>query len=302
MRSLTPASLRMLLLPGALACAPAAEGELLLAPDPDAAAALGERGPLGAALWELRGLTRAQEQLRFDLVAPATASGALSPGPHPAVLLLQGGLVETEGYHWLGAHLASRGAAVLLPHHPLDLALTEPGQGRAALDHLEAWSTDGSPLDGAVRPGAPAAALGHSLGGVAAAQLWASDDQITGLVLLASFPAAGTPVEAAGRPALSILGTDDAIADPSGIRQGAARLPAGSRLAAVDGLNHYGWVRPLSEADAAKEPAPSRPPAEARADALRPLDAWLDAALKGDPDAAAAVEAGDFAGVTWSAP
>jgi dienelactone hydrolase len=285
------------------ACGPAETGTLLLDPDPEATGALGERGPAGAALWDLRGLTRAQEGLRFDVVAPATAAGAVDPaGPYPAVLLLQGGLVEVASYRWLAAHLATRGYLVVSPVHPLDLALGEPGQGRAALDHVEAWAAGDGGLSGAVEPGAPAAAVGHSLGGVVAAQLWAGDPQITELVLLASFPAGGTPVEDQPGPALSVLGADDAVADPAGLRDGAARLPAGSRLAVVDGLNHYGWVKPLSEADAAKEPAPSRPPAEARADALRPLDAWLDARLLGDTAAAAALEAGAFEGVSWEAP
>ena len=285
------------------ACGPADTGTLLLDPDSDATGAWGERGPAGAALWDLRGLTRAQEAVRFEVVAPADRAGAVAPGgPYPAVLLMQGGLVEVASYRWLAAHLATRGYLVVSPVHPLDLALVEPGQGRAALDHVEAWSEGDGGLSGAVAPGAPVAAMGHSLGGVVAAQLWAGDPQFSDLVLLASFPAGGTPVEGQPGPALSILGADDAVADPAGVRDGAARLPAGSRLAVVDGLNHYGWVKPLSDADAAKEPAPSRAPEAARADALGPLDAWLDHRLLGDPAAASALEAGDFDGVTWEAP
>jgi len=285
------------------ACAPRGPGELLLAPDPDAAGEVGDRGPFGAALWRARGLARAQEALPIDVIAPASGDGALDPAeaPYPALVLLQGGLVEVDGYHWLGAQLASRGYVVLAPHHPLQLALLEAGDAAAALRQAEAWSEGGGALAGALRPGAPAGVLGHSLGGVAAAAAWADRPQLAALVLLASFPAGDGPVAGAGgRPALSLRGLADEIADPAQVRAGLDRLPPGSALAEVEGLNHYGWVTPLSEEDRAREPEPPRPPSEARADARRPLDAYLDATLRGDDGAEALLDAGEFPGVTWS--
>jgi dienelactone hydrolase len=286
------------------ACAPAGPGTLLLAPDPARAEPrFGADGPYGAALWTDVALARGQERVALRIVAPATEDGALAPdGPFPALVLNHGARVSPERYDWLAAHLASRGFVVVAPAYGLELPLPEAGNAQAALDHLEARADGAGALAAAVDAGAPAGLLGHSLGGVAAAAVHAADRQFRALVLLASYPAGGAAVEERDAAVLSLCGDEDAFVDRAAVREGLGRYGAGSALGWVEGLNHYGWADDVTDAEAEKEPPPSRAPVDARLDAQAPLDAYLDLALRGDIAADAALRAGAFPGVDWSRP
>lgn len=260
---------------------------ILLAPDPSADGQDGARGPYGAAVQEERVAARVSGAVRVDVVYPSDAEGepATEAAPTPVLVMEQGGLVRTDRYWWLAAHLASRGYVTVLPSHFANLALFEVGNGIAALDAL--------PMEaGAIAVG------GHSLGGVVAVKEWLQDDTFTALVLMGSFPAQGDDVQArAGSPVLSMVGTDDGSAAPADVLAGLERFAEPSWYAEVEGLNHYGWTDDATAGELEKDGTAARPVNEARQDALRLLDTWLDATLRGDPAATAAIEAGDFPGV-----
>ena len=278
--------------------APAGPGELLSAP--------GEAGPYGAAWVSAEVPARVSEALPVEVTFPADADGwpDTEALPGPAVVLVQGGLVEVARYRWLAGTLAAQGYVVVAPNHPGDLAFFAAENGAAALAGVEAGR---GVLDGLLDPGAPAVVGGHSLGGVVAAILWADDaERFAGLFTLASYPADSTDVESRtdGAPYLALTGALDALAGLEQVEAGWARFPGPRWLGVVDGMGHYGWTDDDSPEDLEKGgdlKDGARTDAEARADALPPLLLFLEASLSDSPEAAqAALDEGDFSGVTWS--
>lgn len=277
------------------ACSPpSGPGEILLLP--------GEDGPYGAAWVQTRAQARVSETVSVEVTFPADADGQPDPAalPAPAVVLVQGGLVEAERYRWLAAHTAAQGYVVIAPDHPNDLAFFAAQNGRAALEAVE---RGGGVLDGLVTPGGPAATMGHSLGGVVASILWAQDDRFDGLITLASYPADGTDVESRDTPHLALTGALDASALVEQVEAGWERFAGPRWLGVVEGMGHYGWTDGDSPEDLAgggdlDEGAIDD--AEARAAAMPPLDAYLELVLRGDASAADTLDAGAFEGVSWS--
>jgi len=163
-------------------------------------------------------------------------------GGRPGVVLLQGGLVSRDRYRWLGEHLASRGFLVIAPSHALDLAFFEQGNGLDVLGALRtAARRPGDSLSGGLADG-PAAVVGHSLGGVVGAGLWAgAPDRFSHLVLLASYPqGSSVPSRSTGR-ALSIVGSADARVSEAQAGQGVRALEtsgAPATFAVIEGMNH----------------------------------------------------------------
>lgn len=79
---------------------------------------------------------------------------------------------------------------------------------------------------------------GHSLGGVRACQLAASDDsvEVTGLVLLGSYCA--NDVSGSGLSVLSVSGTNDGLTTPEDVESNAGLLPDDAAFVVLDGGNH----------------------------------------------------------------
>ncbi|MCK6505976.1 alpha/beta hydrolase [Myxococcota bacterium] len=281
-----------------LACAPQGPGTLLLAPDPDRSGLAGAQGPHGAAWVRASTAARVEERLRLEVVFPADAQGWLAEeGPFPAVALVQGGLVDVEQYRWLSAWLASRGYLVVAALHDHRLALLAADDSAIALSAVERWSAREGLLSGAADPDAPAAILGHSLGGATAAVEWVQDERFLAMGLLASFPADFTPVEEVDRPALSLYGSTDEVVDPSLVVDGFARLAGPALLGEVQGLNHHGWFDDPRARDVERDGPLEGDLDTLRGQAMAVVDTFLDAWLREDPQALLAFEQGDFEGV-----
>lgn len=262
----------------------------LLEPDPDATREAGERGPLGADLYELEAQARVTERLHYAFVTPTGGEA-----PYPLVTFVHGGLVKDGRYHWLASHLASRGFAVVLAEHDADLAITQSGNSDLAVEDL--LSRD---LGERVDRSRGWTAMGHSLGGVIAAGLWTRDDRYQALGLLASYPAGFTPVEQRTQGwVLSLWGADDG-GDEGAARDGVDRFDVRADFGRIDGMNHYAWTDDATEAELAGDGVASRPDADTRLDALRVLDTWLDAAILEDATALQAMDAGTFTNVEWN--
>lgn len=252
------------------ACAP--EPVVLIAPDDAADGREGRDGPFGAVLETRAVQARVTERLLVDVVRPAAGDG-----PWPGIVFVHGGLVPPERYHWLGAHFATRGYAVAYPHHDLELAITEVDNGVLALEALRD--------DPGLFTDRPVAAIGHSLGGVVSAWMWARhDDEVGALGLLAAYPAGDGPIDdRPGSPVLAIAGTTDRSAPVDEVRAGFDRFREPRLYAAIDGLNHYGWTDDATAAERDGDGPAGRPLPELRTDAQHVLDAWLDHALRDEP-------------------
>ncbi len=266
-----------------LACAPVGTPELLLEPDPDRADLLpGERGPYGAALVEARAQARVSDAIALDILYPADDAGSPAVTDAPVVVFIHGGFVDPTRYHWLAAYLATRGWVSVLPEADLHLAITEPGNGDLALNRLQELSRRSDALRDLA--GEPVLAMGHSLGGVMASAQWARDEDVDGLVLLASFPADFTNVEEGDGPVLALTGTTD-VFDWENLEAQLDRVPGPVTDARIDGMNHYAWTDEASDADLAGDGPQTRPVATTREDALRVLDTWNEVRWFGGDEA-----------------
>ena len=276
-----------------VACMAPPTFELILAPDETRDGAVGGDGPWGAVATERWYQARVTDGVRALIVLPSDDSGLPAEVGAPTVVFVQGGLVGVDRYRWLYMHLASRGYAVVAPHHTFNLAIL--GIGNA----VDAFAGARSDPDLGQWIGDSAAVGGHSLGGVVAVKNWLVDDTFSAVMLLASYPAAGDdPTERAGAPVLSIAGTTDRKAPQAEVEAGFERFADPRYLAMVDDLNHYGWTDGASEKELSSDGETVALEAD-RIAALDVIDTFLDASLLHDPAASDRLEQ-PFDGVTVS--
>lgn len=262
---------------------------LLLAPDATASGQGGGRGPWGAAQDERGYVSGATETVVTDVIWPAREDGSAQdlPGGWPTVVFVHGGDVAADRYFWLGAHLASRGYLVAMPHHPLDLAITATGNAIAALHGV--MDDEADHVSGATAIG------GHSLGGVIASWDWANDPAFGGLFLLASYPTEDTDVASrGGSPVLSIVGEEDGYAAPADCAAGAALFSDPVYYAEIPGMIHFSWVDDNEPDELAADGDPSRGTESVRTDGMLLIDSWLDGWLEDDADALATLNADPY--------
>lgn len=266
-------------------CTP--EPVVLQAPDPVRTGMEGEDGPFGAGRLTVHAQARVLERLSYAVYFPADDSG--DPHPDltavPVVAWVQGGLVPAAQYEWLPQHWATRGFVTVVPDHEFDLAITQPSNAPLALDHLlreqpfGELTTDRSPLG----------LGGHSLGGVVAAIDWASNPDIAWLLMAASFPAAGTPVEDRAGPVLGLVGDQDGLLTPDEMRDETLRF-RDLTFGVQTGMNHFGWTGDGSGGEGTEDGPLLGDLPTLHAQIHTFVDASMDAHLLGDTDAAARLE------------
>ncbi len=293
-----------------VACASCDDGEpqgagvVVALPSPAATGADGESGPHGVSRVTVHANVRVDEAMDIEVTYPSVAGGSLDPrgAPYPAVVFVQGGLVGAERYRWIANHIASRGYVVMMPSHIANLAFFETDNAILALRAVQHAAAGTGTLARAVSRDAThprAAVIGHSLGGVVAVRQWISHG-FDGVALLAAFPAEGDPVTSrAGSPVLSLVGENDTRKSPAAAYvDGFERFASPRLFARIDGMNHYAWTDDASDGDLAGDGPETRPVEAVRRDAMRVLDLWLDANLSNNADAATALAASGFPGVT----
>lgn len=193
-----------------------------------AAAFLLALGVVGVAHYFLRTLKAealAQEALGQAGLEVREASYGLELIPKAPKALLAfypGARVEPLAYAPVLAPVAQAGYLVVLLKVPSGIALL--GKERA----LEAHKA---------YPHLPLVVGGHSLGGVAAAELAAREK--LPLILFASYPEEDLSGEAL--PTLALYGTEDGLLPPKQARGKAQRLPKNARVVFIEGLNHGGF-------------------------------------------------------------
>jgi dienelactone hydrolase len=271
----------------------ARDGRVVRDADPAAPAldderSLGRDGPFGVRLVPRAVRVRVDERIDVDVLVPLEADGAVARA-RPVAVLVHGGLVAPARYEWLAIHLASRGFVVLVPSHALDLAFFEQENALEALRALRRSArTPGDALHGAMDD-APAAILGHSLGGVVASSLWDEHpDDLDELVLFASYPAGSTLRPRTRGRALSILGGADARVSRAQASDGLRALATSGRpavLAVIDGMSHLQIADDVSPSEASSAGVPTIDEATARAHLRWLVDAMLWPRTGGTPDA-----------------
>jgi pimeloyl-ACP methyl ester carboxylesterase len=178
---------------------------------------------VGVGLYFLRPLPAeplALEALRGGVKRPY--GHLLAPeAPKALLAFYPGARVDPRAYAPLLAPLTHQGYAVALLEVPLGVALLAKERG------LEAGRDLGLPL----------VLGGHSLGGVAAAEVAAREG--LPLILFASYPEEDLSEKTL--PTLALYGTEDGLLPPEEARKKAEKLPRGARVVFVEGLNHAGF-------------------------------------------------------------
>lgn len=152
-------------------------------------------------------------------IRPATSEGTV------LLVLYPGGLVRPQAYEWLGRALAENGVHTVIPEFFADLAVTGKDRADALIAHYAA--------------GRPVVLAGHSLGGAMAADYAARHaDQLSGLILLAAYPASGVELTTTRFASLSLLAEHDQVANAGAVRAGMAQLSPSSRLEEIKGAVH----------------------------------------------------------------
>lgn len=163
------------------------------------------------------------------VVRPTTAlpDETRATGDGVGVVLYPGGRVTPDAYLSSAARVVGEtGATVVVPGMTANLAVLSQGKASAVLDGedgVETWVV-----------------AGHSLGGAMACRYAnATPERVDGLVLVGAYcDRAVTDV-----PALSIVGTRDAVLDRDRFRETRGNLPENATVVRIDGMNHSqaGW-------------------------------------------------------------
>jgi hypothetical protein len=156
--------------------------------------------------------------------APGRGDRRHRPHPYP------GGRVDPRAYAPLARAIAQHGFTVVIVRMPLSLAFLDTGAAarvRTETPSITTWAIGG-----------------HSLGGVAASSYVAGHPaQMSGLVLLSSYPAEGTDLSAAQGPrgplqAISIRGSEDGLTTAVKVEASKPRLPPTTVYLVIPGGNH----------------------------------------------------------------
>jgi len=269
-------SIILLVLSGALACAPAS---------PDHGAPNGD----GTALATFDAHSDGAEPFSVDVLFPAQSNGAAQPGPFPGAVLLADDGVDPSSYRWLGQALAEQGFVVALPGLSLGKASVDPERANVSRDLL--LSNRGL-LKGLVTD--RVALLAHGASGETALHQ-AVNGPFNALGLLATAPQSGDEAEKLGVPSLVVVGTSDCALSSADAHQGWSRLPSPSVFVQLAGATHAQFTDDESADLADCEPGTSLQ--LAHADIAAAVGDFLRFSLSNDATSLEALQ-GDTFGVT----
>lgn len=263
------------------ACAPDPPTQLV-APDNTRTGELGELGTWGAFLHERTFRVRVDESVDTDIIVPSINGDVPAEAPFPPVIFVQGGFVDASRYRWLGAHIASRGFTVIAPHLALP-SLLQQGDIFDAFQAVRAAAQNpDDPLANAIDLHAPAMVMGHSVGGVSAAKLWASQpEDTTHLVLICSTTDttddySTRPISSSNERVLSVIGSADIRVPEQDARDGLVTFKVPITFAAVEGMIHYHVVEDPTESELSTDGTPTIDAEQARKLTSFLVDAMLE--------------------------
>ncbi|MBS2030062.1 MAG: hypothetical protein JST54_19325 [Deltaproteobacteria bacterium] len=261
----------LLLLCGALACAPES---------PDRGTYLGD----GTALATFAAHGDGAEPFDVDVVFPSQANGAPQPGPFPGAVILPDDGVDRTSYRWLAQALAKQGFVVAMPEMSLGKASVDPDRANVSHDLLR---SDRGLLKGLITN--RVALLGHGAGGETALHQ-AVNGPFQALVLLANAPVSGDEAEKVGAVSLVVVGTSDCALSLADAQAGWSRLPSPSVFVQVVGATHTQFTDDDSADRADCEPGTSLQ--AAHQNIATAVAEFLRFALESDQAALGALEEG----------
>jgi pimeloyl-ACP methyl ester carboxylesterase len=148
--------------------------------------------------------------------------------PDTGLILYPGGRVDYRSYAPLAREIARQGYTVVIVPMPFNLAVFGAGRASdviAAHSEIQHWGIGG-----------------HSLGGAMAANyLYGHPEPVSGLALMAAYPAGNNSLADRELDVVSIYGTQDGVASVANGRAGETLLPSGTEWVAIEGGNHAGF-------------------------------------------------------------
>lgn len=139
------------------------------------------------------------------------------------VILYPGAKVENIAYSYYAKGLMEQGYTVIVPQMLFNFALLSSGKATEMMGNypeIEQWVIGG-----------------HSLGGVAAA-MYAADNEMAGLLLLASYPSESSDLSKKAFPVLSLSAEFDGLTLPEDIEETKYLLPEHAVFEEIQGGNH----------------------------------------------------------------
>ncbi|MBU3161463.1 alpha/beta hydrolase [Clostridium frigoris] len=141
------------------------------------------------------------------------------------LIIYPGGKVEPQAYAPLAEKIAESGFKVVIVPMPLKLAILSPNKAEKVIEkysEIKQWYI-----------------AGHSLGGVMAAQFaYKNQDEINGLILLASYPQKSNNLSSSVVKVLSMYGTRDGFVGKDKIDESKKLLPKSTKWIPIKGGNH----------------------------------------------------------------
>ncbi|MGD7045912.1 alpha/beta family hydrolase [Jeotgalibacillus proteolyticus] len=140
------------------------------------------------------------------------------------VILYPGAKVEPEAYAYYARELSEEGYLVAIPSLRFNLAILDSNKAAEVIaEHpaVDTWVIGG-----------------HSLGGVAAASFASEENQIAGVLFLASYPAGSADFSGSSLPMLSLFGKNDGLTTKDQIQESEALLSQSAKVCEIEGGNH----------------------------------------------------------------
>lgn len=144
------------------------------------------------------------------------------------LILYPGAKVEVEAYGYIGKSLSDKGYTVVIPKMPFHIAFFGINEADKIINDFD------QTLDWYLS--------GHSLGGVAAASYtYDHQDEVKGVIFLASYPTKSSDFSNSDMPILSIYAENDGLATGDDIEKSKKLLPDTTTFHKIDGGNHAGF-------------------------------------------------------------
>lgn len=142
-------------------------------------------------------------------------------------ILYPGGKVEASAYAPIAKEVAANGYPTIIAKMNFNLAILSPNRADNIISNykdIDTWVIGG-----------------HSLGGVMASNYALENDEVKGLVLLASYTQSKTNLSNEPIKVLSLWGSNDEIADLTKIKEAGNVMPTDSEFIEIKGGNHGGF-------------------------------------------------------------
>lgn len=176
--------------------------------------------------------TLAMDSLKSDAEVKVEENGDILFEPvvdakNIGFIFYPGAKVEPSAYAPMAKEIASNGYTVIIAKMNFNLAILSPNRADEIVSQykdIDTWVIGG-----------------HSLGGVMASDYALKNDQIKGLVLLASYPQNKTNLTNSNIKVLSIWGSNDQVADLNKVKEAKKLMPDDAEFIEIAGGNHGGF-------------------------------------------------------------